>query len=151
MECVIRSTLAALGASLWLAASLPAFALERGATGDGWPYIAGGFGLEEREELARARNDYRLRVATAARGSGAYVANVRIRIADVSGRILFDRELPGPVLLIDLAPGRYTVQARLRGETVQTSTQIGVGDRREMYFYFQVPGEVPRADEKSAR
>lgn len=151
MERLTRSRLAALIASFWLAASLPAVALERGATADGWPYLAGGFGLEEREELALARNDYRLRVATAARGSGAYVANARIRIADVSGRILFDRELPGPVLLIDLAPGRYTVQASFRGETMQTPTQIGVGERREMYFYFQVPGEVPRADDNSPR
>jgi hypothetical protein len=151
MERLTRSRLAALIASIWLAASLPAVALERGATADGWPYLAGGFGLEEREELALARNDYRLRVATAARGSGAYLANVRIRIADVSGRILFDRELPGPVLLIDLAPGRYTVQASFRGETMQTPTQIGVGERREMYFYFQVPGEVPRADDNSPR
>ena len=147
MKGVILSAVAALGAVLWLAGTAPALAIEQGTTADGWPYLAGGFGLEEREELARARNDYRLRISTAASAGGAYVANARLRIADGSGRVLFDREIPGPILLIDLAPGRYTVRGILNGETVQTETLIAPGDRREMVFYFKVPAGVLRAEE----
>lgn len=147
MKRVILSSVAALGAALWLAGTAPASAIEQGTTADGWPYLAGGFGLEEREELAQARKDYRLRISTAASASGAYVADARIRIADHSGRVLFDRTIPGPILLIDLAPGHYVVRAILNGETVQMETLIAAGERREMVFYFKVPAGVLRAEE----
>jgi hypothetical protein len=148
---MIELATAALALSLWFAGALPAAALERGTTADGWPYAIGGFGIEERDELAQLRRDYRLRIATAASGSGAYVANVRVRIADASGRVVFDRELDGPILLIDLAPGRYSVQARLHDETLQTQSGITAGDRREMIFYFKAPAGVLRAEEILSR
>ena len=150
MRFFFAATIAALGVIL-LAGATPAAALEQGVTQDGWPYLAGGFGLEEREELARARRDYRLRVTTAARGSGAYLAGVRIRIADASGRGVFDREVAGPWLLIDLPPGGYTVRASLRGETVEQRLTIGAAERREIHFYFQVAADAPPWDERLLR
>jgi len=147
----MRSFLAGTIAVVALAGGTTASALERGSTADGWPYIAGGFGVEERAELEQARRDYRLRVATAARGSGAYLSGVRLRIADASGRAVFDREIDGPWLLIDVAPGRYTLSARLQGVTVEQQVTLGATDRREIYFYFPVAAEVLPWDERLLR
>jgi len=150
----MRSSLATTLAALWLAlpagASL-AGAFERGVTADGWPYVVGGFGLDERQELEQARRDFRLRVTTAARGSGAYVSGVRLRIADASGRGVFDREVAGPWLLIDLPPGSYSLRASLQGETAEQQVTLGVAGRRDVYFYFSVTAEVPPWDERLLR
>ena len=150
MRSVLAATTVALGLAL-LTGAPPAIALERGVTADGWPYLAGGFGIEERDELEQARRDYRLRVTTAARGSGAYVSLVRLRITDASGRTVFDREIDGPWLLIDVAPGRYSLRATLKGETVEQQVTLGATDRREIYFYFTVAADVPPWDERLLR
>jgi hypothetical protein len=150
MRPSLAAAIAALGLAL-LAGTAPAGALERGVTADGWPYIAGGFGLEEREELARVSRDFRLKVATAARGSGAYVSGVRLRIADASGRGVFDREVDGPWLLIDLPPGRYSLRASLLGATVEQQVTLGASGRRDVYLYFTAAADVPPWDERLLR
>ena len=120
----------------------PSAAIDRGATGQGWRYVSGGIGLDERGQFTQMRGDYSLRVATAARGSGAYLAAVELTITDQSGTRIFQRELDGPLLLIDLPPGRYLVEATLAGEVRRTQTRIAADERREIYFYFDVAAEV---------
>ena len=150
MKPSLALAIATLGLTL-LAGTAAAIALERGVTADGWPYVAGGFGVEEREELAQARRDFRLRVMTAARGSGAYVSGVRLRIADASGRRVFDHEVDGPWLLIDLPPGRYSLRAGLQAETVEQQVTLGAAGWLDVYFYFTVAADVPPWDERLLR
>jgi hypothetical protein len=150
MRTAQRTALAAIAAVALLAAQ-PAAAVERGKTVDGRAYMAGGIGLDEREQLAQARHQYSLRVATAARGSGAFLADVELRITDEAGRVVFDRRLDGPLLLVDLAPGRYSVEASLRGERRSARTTIGAQDRREITFYFDVAAGVLPEDRLADR
>ena len=150
IRLLLAGAMAVIGLQL-LAGSAPACALERGVTVDGWPYLAGGFGVEERDEMEQARDEFRLRVTTAARGSGAYVSGVRLRIADATGRGVFDREVNGPWLLIDLPPGRYSMRASLQGETVEQQITLGAGKGREVYLYFPVAADVPPWDERLLR
>lgn len=124
-----------------LLASGAAAALERGRTADGVAFVTGGVGFAERDELAAVRNDYSLRLVTAARGSGAYLAEVKVRIADDRGRVVFDRALDGPELLIDLPPGRYALEASAAGQTQRLPLNIERA-RRQIYLYFDVPSEV---------
>lgn len=150
MRSSLAARIAAVGLTL-LCGTAPVAALERGLTADGWPYVAGGFGLEEREELAQLRRDFRLRVMTAARGSGAYVSGVRLRIADASGRGVFDRAVDGPWLLIDLPPGRYSLRASLQAETAEQQVTLDAAGRRDVHFYFTVAAEVLPRDERPLR
>ena len=130
-----------------VAFAVPSAALDRGKTDQGWRYVSGGIGLDEREAFAQTRDDYSLRVATAARGSGAYLAAVEVTITDQRGTRLFQRELDGPLLLIDLPPGRYMVEATMAGEVRRAQTRIAASERREIYFYFDVAAEVlPKED-----
>jgi len=138
------------GALLVTAAfAVPSAAIDRGATDQGWRYVSGGIGLDEREQFAQMRGDYSLRVATAARGSGAYLAEVEVRITDESGKPVFQRELDGPLLLIDLPPGRYVVEATLAGEARRARTGIAANERREVYFYFDVAADVLPKEDKA--
>jgi hypothetical protein len=88
-----------------------------GATVDGRPYLSGGIGLEERQALARSQRD-----------SG--------------GRSLLACELSGPILLVDLLPGQYVVEASNGEQVLQRRTTVVKGGTREIYFYFDVPAEV---------
>lgn len=126
----------------------PACALERGVTIGGRAFVSGGIGLDEREALAQLRNEYSLRVATAVRGSGAYLAAVQVTIHDAAGRRVFEERPAGPILLVDLQAGRYTVEANRNGEIKRTTTTISANARREIYFYFDVAAEVLPKDEK---
>lgn len=145
-----RNAGVALLAAVWLVGAAPAGqAMEGGTTADGRAYLTGGIGLDEREALAAARKDHSLQVITAARGSGAFLSNVALRITDGKGQIVLERPLAGPQLLVDLAPGRYTIEADLHGQVRRTQTQIAAQGRREVYFYFDVVADVLPRDESA--
>jgi hypothetical protein len=97
-----------------IVACAPAVATERGSTPAGARYVSGGIGLSERSELHAERGEYRLWVATVARGSGAYLSDARVLVSPASGGApIFDHTMAGPWLLVNLPPGRYTVTATL--------------------------------------
>jgi hypothetical protein len=121
-------------------------AASEGTTLAGRPFVSGGVTQDERDALSALRSRYALEVVTAARGSGAYLAGVHVTVIGENGRKLLDTALDGPWLLVDLAPGRYTVDATLGGQAQSRTVTIPAGGRREAYFYFDVEAEVvPRA------
>lgn len=113
----------------------------RGSTAQGADYAMGGVSIEELQALERHKDRYSLWITLAAKGSGAYLADVQIRITDARKQLVFNEQVPGPWLMIDLPPGRYTVEALRRGQPQTRSTQIHANDRHQMFFYFDVPVE----------
>ena len=75
-------------------------------TADGIAFIEGGIGAEDRQVLDAERDRYAVLVLTAARGSGAWLADVHVGIRDDAGKSVFERQLQAPWLLIDMPPGR---------------------------------------------
>lgn len=136
-----RAALAALIAG-WIALpSAPSWALE-GRVPGGVPFLTGGVGAEERELLAKRRNEFNLWITTAARQSGAYLAAVRVTVRDAAKRPVLDIALDGPLLLVRLAPGQYTVEASVERQTQQKAVSIAPQGHREVYFYFDVAAET---------
>ena len=118
-------------------------AMSEGNTAQSEPYVSGGIALGEREALERRRADFSLWIATAAKKSGSYLADVRIKIADAAGKAVLDVRLDGPWLLVDLKPGRYTVDASFHDQSQRKTTSINrKGDHREMLFYYEVEAET---------
>lgn len=74
------------------------------------PMVSGGVGSESRDEMAAVANDYSLHVVLATR-SGSFLANVQVEIADEAGNLVAQTVSDGPLLYVDLPPGRYTVEA----------------------------------------
>jgi hypothetical protein len=107
-------------------------------TAQGEGYISGGVALDERDALGKRRSDFSLWVATAAKKTGSYLSDVQIKISDAAGKTVLDTRLDGPWLLVDLKPGRYTVEAGFGKQTQRKSTNIGKGGHREMLFYFDL-------------
>lgn len=144
-----RLSAAGLGLVL-LTVSMGALALERGRTGDERPYVSGGIGQDEANVLQAERAGYSLWVTTAAKGSGAYLSDVQLTIVDARQRVVFDRALDGPWLMVDLAAGRYTVRAASGGEQHEAVTTVHAGDHHAMVFYFTVAADVPPAAARAA-
>jgi hypothetical protein len=121
---------------LLLAAGSAASAEERGQTSRGEPYLMGGIGLDEVESMQAERPHFSLWLRTATRGSGEYLADVRVRIEDAGGNVVFDQPLSGPWLLVALRPGTYRVEASA-GEARQ-GRKVTIHSRggREVVFYF---------------
>lgn len=102
--------------------------LEPGVTPTGLRYFVGGVGVDKRKHIDENFSNYSLRVEIAEK-SGAYTADARIRIRDKDGRTHLDILQEGPVLVIDLPPGQYRLEAELDGKS-QTRKVTVKGDRQ---------------------
>lgn len=93
-------------------------------------YVSGGVGEEQQDWIAQHANEgYTLKLLFAEKGTGAYVADVRVRVADRSGHVLLDAVASGPAFLARLPEGDYRVNLEYRGErqsrTVHASSRAG--------------------------
>lgn len=120
----------------------PSGATVRGTTDAGGRFVSGGIGVDEIAELQQERPRYALAILTAARGSGAFLADIHIRITDAHDGVVLETVMDGPWLFVDLPAGRYSIRASL-GDRVQTSKLAfdGRGHRQET-FYFDTHDEV---------
>lgn len=104
-------------------------------------YISGGIGKDEADALKQQSADYALTLefasARSAEGDtrpGAYLADVAVDIRDAQGRQMLDTTSQGPLLLVRLPPGDYTVQAEWNGVRKQHSVDLPEGARRHVVF-----------------
>ena len=118
-------------------------AIARGETERGEAWLVGGIGEDEVAALRLARSGYTLSVQTAARGSGEWLADVHVRIADAQDRPVFEQDLAGPWLLIALQPGRYTVRATRGSDVQEAVVTVTAGTTHERVFHFEVTEPLP--------
>ena len=135
---------------LWAVPAADSWSAVEGRGAGGEPYATGGVGDEERASLTRRRQEFNVWITTAARQSGAYLADVRVKITDAANRQVLETALDGPLILIRLAPGQYTIEASLEQQKQQRAVTIGAQGHRELYFYFDVAAETfaPAAEPK---
>jgi hypothetical protein len=105
------------------------------------PFVEGGIGLDDVQLMDAQRSAYALALRTAALGSGAYLADVHVRISDAAGVVVFERQLQGPWLLIDLPAGRYEIVGIHEGVVERQGILIPARGHREAVLYFPVQGE----------
>jgi hypothetical protein len=125
----LRPALASLITSLVAALFvLPACALDRGTVLGNRAFAMGGIGEDEVTQMKGERSRYTLQVTTAQRDTGAFLAEARVRITDAgSKQVVFDQPLSGPILMIDLPPGRYDVSVAYQGREQHQTATVGKG------------------------
>jgi len=127
---------------LAVAAACSAARADVGRTPLGVWYWVGGIGEEEESRLAIDSLAHAFSLRLAARGSGAYLADVDLRIIDADDRTVFQGHLDGPWLLMDLPPGRYEIVGEHDGEVSRLKVVVPEHGRRSAVMYFPVAGEV---------
>ena len=122
-----------------------ALATQNGVTDAGVAYVSGGVSEDERTQMRSERRNYSYWLSAAARGGGAYLADVKVRITEAGGgKVVLDVKMDGPWLFVALPQGRYAVQATYadehsgKTETQHANPQIGVGgqDLQPAVMYF---------------
>lgn len=82
---------------------------------NGIRYLSGGIGGDEQERFKAAESEYPVKVVFA-NSNGAYMSNVDISVTDKSGATILSMKTNGPILLLDLDPGSYTIKATDQGQ-----------------------------------
>lgn len=90
--------------------------------------ISGGVGEEEEAYMQSVQHNYNTKlVFTGERGM--YLADVAVSIRDKNGKEVVNGVSDGPMLLVELVPGRYTVQAETEGFTKTRNIQVGANTK----------------------
>jgi hypothetical protein len=106
---------------------------------NGIRYISGGIGADEQARIEAAQAQYPVKLVFAD-SNGAYMSNVDVTVSNAStGETVLGLQTDGPILLMDLKPGNYTVKANDKGQ-VKTQ-QLTVSDARKTYtMHFKASG-----------
>lgn len=103
---------------------------------NGVNYLTGGIGLDAREQIMPLVRDMNLQLVFAEKQSGAYVADVDVRIADSSGREVLTVEKSDPLVFAQLQPGTYEVSATVNGETIERKVTVSSRGQRTEVFHW---------------
>lgn len=113
------------GAAL-LAGHAMAQGLPAAQTAGAVQYRCGGIGIDESTAMRSAATDYPLALLFAAAG-GEYQADVKVSL---SGASQADFTAGGPVCLLQLPPGHYTVKATTKdGREKSQTVEVGKGSK----------------------
>lgn len=132
----------------WLAAALvatalaagPAFAEFQGHYGD-VPYASGGITSDEADAMRAQARNYSLEITMAApsefAGYNDFVAGTAVRVTDGNGIVVLDTPDSGPILLADLPPGEYTIEAADNGQVKTRHVHVGPRGRTQVTFLWR--------------
>jgi hypothetical protein len=86
-------------------------------------FVTGGIGEAEARAFEQGMHDYPLAVELLehAGRKDAFTADTMVQIADRHGHTVLATQAQGPFLLVDLPPGRYSVEATLNHHTLTKS------------------------------
>ena len=115
----------ALAGAAMVAAPAPAAAAQMPSEQHQGPvgYVSGGIGKGEAKLFERNMGQHRLAIELLERAGKAqeFTADAQVRIVDAQGRTVLDTKAAGPFVLVDLAPGRYSIFATLSGHQLRKS------------------------------
>jgi hypothetical protein len=94
----------------------PSIVITEGKTAQGFPYVSGGVGADERAALEERGKAFNVKLAFAEQ-RGPYLADVNVMIVDGKGAEILSLASAGPWFYIQLPPGRYNVKATYNGQT----------------------------------
>jgi hypothetical protein len=94
----------------------PSIVITEGKTAQGFPYVSGGVGADERAALEERGKAFNVKLAFAEQ-RGPYLADVNVMIVDGKGAEILSLASAGPWFYIHLPPGRYNVKATYNGQT----------------------------------
>jgi len=109
--------LTGMGLGISLSGSRLAHAMQQSISSGGVLYLIGGSSEDERHFLEHIHTRYSAWLITRDRATGRALAGVHLRVIDsYTRRVLFDRTMDDPWLLLDLPEGRFQIEAVLAAQ-----------------------------------
>jgi hypothetical protein len=129
--------------ALALGAALPAAAavmnnseLPQAKTENGITYLSGGIGKSEAQAMRAEAKRYPLSMTFSTKKDNEFLARVPVTIRNSSGKTLLDTVSDGPILLVKLPPGKYSVTAEAYGKTYRRSVRVNAKGDTPLYFHW---------------
>ena len=106
---------------------------------NGINYLSGGIGLDESKAIQQSTG-YDLHMTFAVGAQDQYTADVDVVIQKSPGQTVLTLSQTGPLVYVQLPPGKYTVVATRNGETRRDVTDVGSGTARNLVFHWNDAG-----------
>lgn len=114
-------------------------------------FVSGGIGKEETDALKQAESQFPLTLEFAASAekptqdaSAPHVSDALVAIRDAQGRDVLSTRSDGPILLVRLPSGSYTVEAEWNG--VRRQRPVAVANDKRQHVVFDFVGVAPPAN-----
>lgn len=102
---------------------------------NGITYLSGGIGEDEARAIGQAQG-YNLHMTFAIGPENKYVPDVDVTVQSASGQTLLTLSEAGPLVYVQLPPGRYSVVATRNGEERRDTAEVGSGAARNLVFHW---------------
>jgi len=131
-------TVFAGGLALALSVSAAAGPLPVAVKENGITYLSGGFDHEEALAMQAEARSYPLRLVFSAGERNEPLADVKVTIKDTAGKVLLDVFSTGPIMLVMLPAGQYTISALKSspGAALQRSVQLTAQSEERLDFHW---------------
>jgi hypothetical protein len=112
----------------------------------GIPYLTGGVGTDEREQIGARAGNYNLKLTFAIVNSTQYLGDAQVTIKDAAGKTVLTVQTDGPFFYAKLPPGKYRVSATSGGQTQEKTVTVGHQGQVQIGMYFKdVPATASAA------
>lgn len=101
----------------------------------GTPYISGGVGDAELQQVKAASKSFNLKLILAEK-SGSFAADVAIAVFDRKGNTVLEVPAAGPLLLAKLAPGTYRISATYEGHRIEKRVTVPAQGQTSASYYW---------------
>ena len=91
----------------------------------GTTYLNGGVGQASEERMHKDAHHWPLRMTFSTKSSNEFVADVKLKVFDHSGRAVLRLKDAGPMTYVQLPQGDYHVTAAYKGDTLTRNIHIG--------------------------
>ena len=102
---------------------------------NGITYLSGGIGEDEARAIGQAQG-YNLHMTFAVGPENKYIPDVEVTVQNASGQTLLTLTEAGPLVYVQLPPGKYSVVATRNGEARRDTAEIGGGAARNLVFHW---------------
>lgn len=102
---------------------------------NGITYLSGGVGEDEAKAIQQTTG-YNLHMTFAIGPENKYVPDVEVAIQKAQGQTVLTLSEAGPLVYVQLPPGKYTVVATRNGEERRDTADLGSGAARNLVFHW---------------
>ncbi|MBI2958722.1 MAG: carboxypeptidase regulatory-like domain-containing protein [Betaproteobacteria bacterium] len=136
MKAIERPMIRAVVMLALAAAAATGYALPQPKTENGITYVSGGIGADEAKAMLAEAMRYPLSAVFFANRNNEYLADVEVTITDNAGREVLSAISEGPIMLLEIPAGRYTVEAEVGGKTLRRTVQVWEDSPQQIGFHW---------------
>lgn len=127
------------GVSLFMTSLVSLAQIPEAQTANGIQFVSGGIGLDESGAIKADAKHWPLHLEfSQIEGQKAeWVAGVNLRIMDSKGNEIFQHEIDGPLALIKLPEGKYSLEATYLSRKVGRQFEIQSGKSQRLSIFWK--------------